>query len=187
MKQVIVLACTLLLAACAGLKAPPAPQDGFSASGRVSVRSGEDAHYANFAWLAEARHDRLSLGNPLGQILAELEISHRDGEPGQAVLRDAEGGVRTGEAQTVLLEATGMRLPVAGMRWWLQGLPAPGEASLSDDGQTRVIEQDGWIVQAGDFGQQNPLRGPRRIVLTRGDMVVRIVISEWQWQNSPRP
>lgn len=187
MRRAILLAGALLLAGCAGLKAPPAPQDGFSASGRVSIRSGEESHYANFAWLAQARLDRLSLGNPLGQILAELEISHQDGEPVQAVLRDAGGGVRTGEAEAVLLEATGMRLPVAGMRWWLQGLPAPGEASLRDDGQIRVIEQAGWIVQAGDFGQQNPLRGPRRITLTHGDMVVRIVISEWQWQTSPRP
>lgn len=188
MKRLGALLCAgMLLAGCAGMKLPPAPQDGFSASGRVVVRSGNDAHYANFGWQAAVGNDRLSLGNPLGQVLAELEIRYRGQVPVAAVLRDADGSVREGLPEAILLETTGMRLPVSGLHWWLQGLPAPGEAQSRDTPDGRVIEQDGWLIVASDYEQTQPLRrGPRRIELSRGEVRVRIVISEWQWTSRQR-
>ncbi len=178
----------LLVAGCAGLKTPIAPLDGFAASGRVSIRAGDESHYANFGWQAERQTDRLSFGNPLGQTLAELEIHYQQAVPTYAILRDSDGKAQTGEPESLLLKSTGMRLPVAGLRWWLQGLPAPGEANVQQTEAGRLIEQDGWRVLASDFAETSPaLRGPRKIVLTRGDVTVRIVISEWQWQTSLRP
>ncbi len=178
----------LLLTGCAGMKVPPAPVDGFSASGRVSIRAGNDAHYANFGWQAEPQTDRLSLGNPLGQILAELEIHYLGDAPAYAVLTDADGKARSGAAEELLFDATGMHLPLAGLRWWLQGVPAPGLASNRSTADGQLIEQDGWRILASDFSETHPLRrGPRKIELTRGEVSVRIVISEWQWQTSPQP
>lgn len=178
----------LLLAGCAALKVPPVPLNGFSVSGRVSIRAGNDAHYANFAWQAESSRDRLSLGNPLGQILAELEIHYVNDVPVSAVLRDADGHARTGNAEALLREATGMSLPVSGLRWWLQGVPAPGDARTQFTEDGLQIEQDGWRIQASDFSETTPVRkGPRKIHLTRDDVSVRIAISEWQWQTLPQP
>ena len=178
----------LLLAGCAGLKTPPVPLNGFSASGRVSIRAGSDSHYANFGWQAEREADRLSFGNPLGQTLAELEIHYQRGLADYAILRDSDGRARSGEPESLLYESTGMRLPVAGLRWWLQGLPAPGAASQRTTAEGTLIEQDGWQVLASDYSETSPApRGPRKIVLTRDDVTVRIVISEWQWQTSPQP
>lgn len=184
-----VLAALFLLTGCIGLKPPPAPANGFSATGRVSVRSGEASHYANFGWQSAPQSDLVSFGNPLGQTLAELEIRYRDAQPDYAMLTDADGKVRVGEPEQLLFDATGMRLPVAGLRWWLQGLPAPGagaaETSASAAGQQ--IDQSGWHILASDFTETTPVqRGPRKIILTRGTMTVRIVISEWQWQFSPQ-
>lgn len=183
-----VLLMGLLLAGCAGLKTPPVLPDGFSASGRVSIRAGSDSHYANFGWQAEPQSDRLSFGNPLGQTLAELEIHYRNSQPVYAVLRDENGKAQVGEPEALLFESTGMRLPVTGLRWWLQGLPAPGVADTRMTEEGVRIEQDGWQILASDFSETSPVpRGPRRIVLTRDEVAVRIVISEWQWQTSPRP
>ncbi len=170
------------------MKLPPVPQDGFSVSGRVSIRSGNDAHYANFGWQAEPQADRLSLGNPLGQTLAELEIRYLGTTPDYAILTDADGKARAGSPEALLFEATGMSLPVAGLRWWLQGVPAPGAAVARATAEGQLIEQDGWIIVASDYAETRPTpRGPRKIVLTRDDVTVRIVISEWQWQTSLQP
>ena len=178
----------LLLTGCAALKMPPVPLNGFSASGRVSIRAGNDAHYANFAWQAEPSRDRLSLGNPLGQILAELEVQYVNDVPTSAVLRDAEGRAQSGNAEDLLRETTGMSLPVSGLRWWLQGLPAPGNARTQSTEDGLLIEQDGWRIQVSDFSETTPVRkGPRKIYLTRDDVSVRIAISEWQWQTSILP
>lgn len=173
---------SLLLAACAGLKPPPAPQNGFSASGRVVVRAGHDAHYANFGWQAAQGIDRLSLDNPLGQTLAELEIRYHNNQAASAVLREANGAAREGEPEALLLETTGMQLPVSGLRWWLQGKPAPGVATSRDTEDGKVIEQDGWHIAVSDYAEITPVRrGPRRVELSRGEITVRIAISEWQW------
>ncbi|MDR3411135.1 MAG: lipoprotein insertase outer membrane protein LolB [Formivibrio sp.] len=188
MIKYFLLLIALALAGCAGMKLPPAPQDGFSANGRVSIRSGNDAHYANFGWQAEPQTDRLSLGNPLGQTLAQLEIHYLGGQPSYAILSDADGKTRKGTPEALLFDATGMRLPVAGLRWWLQGVPAPGAAESHAVAEGQLIEQDGWRILASDFSETQPTRrGPRKIELTRGDVSVRIVISEWQWQTSPQP
>jgi outer membrane lipoprotein LolB len=178
---------SLALSACAGLKPPPAPLDGFSASGRVVVRASNDAHYANFGWQTAPSLDRLSLDNPLGQTLAELEIRYHNSQPASAVLREANGTIREGSAERLLFETTGMQLPLSGLRWWLQGKPAPGYANSRDTEDGRVIDQDGWHIVASDYSEVLPVRrGPRRIELSRGDVKVRIVISEWQW-TSPHP
>lgn len=188
MLRMLWVALAFMLAGCAGLKTPPVPLDGFSASGRVSIRAGNDSHYANFGWQAEPQADRLSFGNPLGQTLAELEIHYRSDMPTFAILRDEDGKAQEGEPESLLYESTGMRLPVSALRWWLQGRPAPGLASTRSIDEGQLIEQDGWRVVASDFSETHPVpRGPRKIVLTRGDVTVRIVISEWQWQISPRP
>lgn len=188
MIRALVFLMALLLAGCAGMKLPPAPQDGFSANGRVIIRSGSESHYANFGWQAEPQTDRLSLGNPLGQTLAELEIHYLNGIPSYAVLHDADGRAQEGAPEALLRDATGMRLPVAGLRWWLQGVAAPGPASSRATADGQLIEQDGWRILASDFSQTQPVRrGPRKIELTRGEVSVRIVISEWQWQTLSPP
>ncbi|SFN97648.1 outer membrane lipoprotein LolB [Formivibrio citricus] len=186
MKRCLLLSICLLLAACAGLQPPPPPLNGFSASGRVVVRAGNEAHYANFGWQAAQGMDRLSLDNPLGQTLAELEIDYRNNQPVRAVLRESSGASREGKPEALLLETTGMQLPVTGLRWWLQGKPAPGVAISRDTEDGRVIEQDGWHIATSDYAEAVPVkRGPRRIELSRGEISVRIVISEWQW-TTPR-
>lgn len=187
MRQLACLLCLLLLTACITPKLPPAPDKGFSATGRLSIRSGNDAHYANFGWQSAPDNDRLSFANPLGQTVAELEVMYQEDVPVYAVLRDADGQAQSGEPETLLYEATGMQLPVAGLRWWLQGLPAPGICQEKETEQGHQIEQDGWRVIASDYTESAPLRrGPHKVELTRDNITVRIVISEWQWQTSPQ-
>lgn len=180
------LVALLLLVGCAGLK--PAPQNGFSAAGRVSIRSGSESHYANFEWQSEPKSDQISFNNPLGQTLAELSLYYRGIASDYAVLTDSDGKSRVGDPEQLLRDATGMQLPVSGLRWWLQGQAAPGEATRSDTPDGVRIEQDGWQILATDFSETIPVRrGPHKIVLTHGDVTVRIAISEWQWQTSLQP
>lgn len=188
MRGRLLLLGTLLLAGCFSMKLPPVPTNGFSATGRVGVRSGSESNYANFSWQSQPQSDLVSFGNPLGQTLAELEIHYKNGVAEYAMLTDGEGHSQIGEPEQLLLETTGMRLPVGGLRWWLQGKPAPGAASSVTSANDVNIGQDGWQIVATDFAETEPVqRGPRKITLTRDGIAVRIVISEWQWQTSPQP
>lgn len=170
------------------MRVPPVLNDGFSASGRMSIRNGSDSHYANFGWQSAPVSDQISLGNPLGQTVAELVIRYQGNQAIYATLTDAEGRTQAGEAEQLLFDNTGMRLPVFGLRWWLQGKAAPGEAEIAHTEAGTQIDQAGWHILASDFSESSPSpRGPRKIVMTRADLAVRIVISEWQWQSTPQP
>ena len=177
----------LALAGCTTL--PPAPQGGHSASGRVSIRNGSDAHYANFEWESAPTKDRIALNTPLGQTVAELHVSYVGEKAVHAVLRQSDGQSQSADEPDLLLaEATGWRLPVSGLRWWLLGRPAPGAAREEATESGKRIFQDGWQIDASQFSEPAPGHSvPGKLELRRDDLVVRIVISEWQWQTSTQP
>ena len=184
----ITLLLSVLLTGCINMRVPAVLNDGFSASGRMSIRHGAESHYANFGWQSSPNSDQIALGNPLGQTVAELQIYYQKNQAVYATLTDAQGQIQAGEAEQLLFDNTGLRLPVFGLRWWLQGQAAPGEAKISHDEVGTHIDQSGWQILASDYMQHSPtLRGPRKIVMTRADLAVRIIISEWQWQSTPQP
>ena len=54
-----------------------------------------------------------------------------------------------GAARAELEQRLGFALPLAELRWWLLGIPAPGEASVDADaasGEIRGFLQNGWHV-----------------------------------------
>lgn len=177
----------LVLAGCTTL--PPAPLGGHLASGRVSIRNGSDAHYANFEWESAPTKDRIALNTPLGQTVAELQVSYVGEKAVHAVLRQSDGQSQSADEPDLLLaEATGWRLPVSGLRWWLLGQPAPGAAREEATESGKRIFQDGWQIDASQFSEPAPGHSvPGKLELRRDDLVVRIVISEWQWQTSTQP
>lgn len=175
----------VLLAACT--TPPPAPLDGHSASGRVVIRNGGESHYANFEWESAPARDRIALNTPLGQTVAELEVSYSGTAVTLAVLRQGDGSSQVADDPDALLaSATGFRLPVSGLRWWLLGRSAPGKAAREEVTDTgKRIFQDGWQIDASQFSEPVPgQRVPGKLELRRDDLSVRIVISEWQWQTS---
>jgi len=187
MRRWLLLGVALLLGGCA--TTPPAPVDGHSASGRVSIRNGGESHYANFEWESAPTRDRIALNTPLGQTVAELEVSYAGAKATHAVLRQRDGQARTAdEPDSLLAETTGFRLPVSGLRWWLLGRPAPGTAREEFIESGKRIFQDGWQIDASQFSEPVPGRSvPGKLELRRDDLTVRIVISEWQWQTSTQP
>ncbi len=170
----------LLLAACASV----APSRGFDAgetaasrhyTGRFSanyVRYGRDEGVqGSFRWEEQGRNVRLDLLSPLGQTLAVVTAT-----PSGATLDLPNKPPRNApEVDSLLEEALGFALPVAGMRDWLHGHPAagrPANATRDAQGRLATLAQDGWSVryvawQDPPFGTQNTAARPRRIDLER--------------------
>lgn len=174
----ILLIVLLWLQACTstGPVLPAGPElKSFVLNGRVSVKHGEDSFSGSLDWVSNAGRDELLLLNPLGQSVARLERS-----PGGVVLTPA--GKQPVHAQTAdeLTEKTlGFRLPLSGLRFWVQGLPDPGrphETTVSENGGITQLKQDGWVI---DYLQYRENR-PRKIHVTREGLEIRLVIDEWQ-------
>lgn len=170
-KRLIVGVSALLLACTQAPLAPP--QAGFSASGKVNIRQGNQSDTAQFAWRASPNEDQLSLATPFGSVLAELLLRYQGDEIISAQLNQAGQVTQAEDPEALLQQLTGLQLPVSGLRWWLRGQARP-DVPFTREGE--VLLQNGWRISASDY-RNGPQ--PYRIELLRDDLKVRILINEW--------
>ncbi|WP_439671227.1 lipoprotein insertase outer membrane protein LolB [Cupriavidus necator] len=181
------LGAPLLLQACASV-APSRSFDGDHAAasqqytGRFSanyVRYGRDEGVqGSFRWEEQGRNVRLDLVSPLGQTLAVVTAT-----PSGATLDLPNQPPRNApEVDTLMEEALGFALPVAGMRDWLHGRAtqgAPARTTRDEQGRLATLAQNGWTVRYVAW-QDAAAQVPRRIDLARdagsNPLSVRLVI-----------
>jgi outer membrane lipoprotein LolB len=133
---------------------------------------------ARFDWTHDDSQDRVDVSNPLGQVVARIELA-----PGVARLFDRDGQSRLADnIETLTERELGWRLPAAGLRFWLLGLPAPDRpASWQQDAEGRTLSQDGWTIRyPADAGAV-----PTSLTLSRPNLDIRIMLSDWQLTTTP--
>ena len=79
------------------------------------------------------------------------------------------------------LETPGFALPLAEMRWWLLGIPAPGEASVDAD----ATSGDPRVRAAGlriGIDARAPARFslPQRLTATREGARIKLLLEQWR-------
>lgn len=153
----------LWLGACAA----PAPPPERSYSGRFSALAvgAERSESVSGLFTLEVRgtQQRIDLATPVGNTVARIEIS-----PGQATATGPQLQSASGpDAERLLEELLGWRLPVAGLADWIDGRPAPDRPAktLHDDGRISEIVQDGWTIRIAEYSPAT--QRPRRLVLDR--------------------
>jgi len=186
------LAALLLLAGCAptqprpeaaanetaqlGREARLAQQPDWGFRGRVALSQGDNGGNAGIRWRQRGDDFDIELSAPVTRQSWRLR-SHGT----QVSLEGLEGGTRTGtDAEALLLEATGWRIPVAAMSAWARGMRAPGEAELGSDpqGLPANLLQQGWTIEyRGWFPQDPPL--PQKVFARQDSASVRLVVEAW--------
>lgn len=165
-----VLCLTLWLAACATPARIAGQGQAFDRVGRfaVNLQPVAQAPYAaqgGFSWRDDGEALRLDLSNPLGSVLARIQVV-----PGHAVLERADGSQESAAGPDALLaQVWGHPMPVDGLRHWIQGRIRTGVpvSAVRRDAQGRLIalQQDGWEIRLSDYDKQ----GPGRVRLLRQD------------------
>jgi len=167
--------CAALLAACAGpAVAPDAPA--FDLAGRVAVRFQDRGFSSAVQWKQQGGSDEIWLTAPLGQTIAHLQA-----DAAGAILTTADQKqYRAGSIESLTRSALGWRFPVAGMRYWVLGQPAPGMAlsavERNDAGRIMRFTQDDWQV-AFNYAATGP--APTRLEMVSSDANIRFVIDRW--------
>lgn len=172
----------LLLASCASYAPPPSafsslPQQ-YSVSGKVAVNAAGKGYSARFSWRHQQAEDAIDISNPLGQIVARLEI-----RPDGAVFTDADGHqYLAADVEALSERELGWRLPASGLRYWLLGLADPASsARWENSSEARVLWQQGWRIQ-----YPADARGtPSKLSLKHADLEVRIALHDWQIPPAP--
>lgn len=153
--------------------------DNWQLNGRISLVTADEAWQADLIWAQQQREFDIKLIAPLGQGTLALR-----GGPGGAELRSSEAPrpVRAADAEALLYQQTGWRMPVDGLRYWVRGLPAPGGSpDLKLDGQGRLswLDQYGWRIEFVRYREVTGTDLPDKIFLRKEDLRVRVVIRNW--------
>jgi outer membrane lipoprotein LolB len=175
------------------LRQASAYQDTFNVDGRLSVQyqqnGANEALHGNFSWSQTPKRTVITLGSPLGQTLAVIEVT-----PDMSILtRSGQPQRMAADPDTLTELALGWPLPVAGMRNWLQGVATDSNgrrfiASPQSEELSKVLTQDGWQIRYVSWqdSENSPASSrPKRIDMSRktqqaGDVSIRLVLDNWQ-------
>lgn len=145
--------------------------------GRLAISQAGNGGNARIQWRQDGEFFDISLSAPITSQSWRL-VRDADG----VSLLGMDGGTRRGEdAETLLFEATGWRIPIEAMSRWVRGTRAAGPANLSSEagGLPAVISQGGWTVEyRGWIPGAPPL--PQKLFASQGRADVRLVIEQWQ-------
>jgi outer membrane lipoprotein LolB len=152
--------------------------------GRVSLIKGEQGWHASLNWREDSGRYRLDLSGPLGQGAVRIE-----GDDTSVRLQTADGrDFVAQDADALVRQVTGWEFPVTGIRYWVRGVPVPGEqAVITTDTGGRLIHlvQSGWDIHYDRFQDLEGRAWPTRLRLTADDINVRLVVDEWTLGDDP--
>jgi outer membrane lipoprotein LolB len=188
MRRVLTLIGCSLLAACATTRIQPpsvrwdqrvsALQEAgnWQLDGRAAVALGQQGWQATLNWRQADSEAEIHLSGPFGIGALVLKqtpsgLSLNGSPPSDAVL---------GQVQ----EKLGFDLPIEDLHFWLLGVPNPTSTSAvkrNDQDRAQTLNQSGWDVA---YDRYMPVGGdllPSRLVMSRADVRVRIVVDHWDW------
>jgi outer membrane biogenesis lipoprotein LolB len=147
----------------------------FSLAGRISVRVNDKLDSGQIRWQRSAMEERIGLFSPLGSQVAEL-IS--DARTGAVTLRQGKETVTAGSIPELTQALLGVPLDLERVAQWVQGV------GLRENEVTDVTLASGesWRVTAGRYSSRGNYRFASRVIATRGDIAIRLVIDEWAAQ-----
>jgi outer membrane lipoprotein LolB len=153
--------------------------DHFSLNGRVAVAAKGEGFSGALRYQQEPQRSDLALDGPLGMGGFRVVL---DGD--QLTISTSRGEQLDGAAARAELEQSlGFSMPIAELRWWLLGIPAPGEASVDADaasGEIHGFLQGGWNISIDARAPALGFALPQRLTATREGARMKLLVDRWQ-------
>lgn len=146
-------------------------------TGRLAINQGDEGGNARIEWRQDGQDFDIRLSAPITRQSWRLKQAG-----GKITLEGVTGGIREGaDAEALLLEATGWRIPLTAMTAWVRGVRAPGPADLSFDGfgLPATIRQAGWAVEYRGWSSREPAL-PTKVFARQGGAGVKLVVEKWE-------
>lgn len=169
-------------AAFAARQAQLATLDAWTLRGRTAISAHGQGWNGTVHW--DQRADGLDLRfiAPLGAGTVRIT-----GSPGAMRVQGSDGtDFMSDDVDADLEHWLGAPVPVAALRWWVLGVPTPGDPvtalELDVAGRALGIEQGGWAIEYPRYAAHDGTVVPAVVVATRDGTRVRMVIDRW---NAP--
>jgi len=153
-------------------------------AGRLAIQSDHEGWHVGINWEQQKQNYSILLTAPLGQGSLKL-----DGNANNVTLQTDEGeSVNATDPGELLYRQFGWRVPVKSLRYWVLGVPAPGnqrQEELDDYGRLVHLQQDGWEIRFLDYEPRMGVELPGRVFVNNHKAKVKLVISDWQALPTP--
>jgi outer membrane lipoprotein LolB len=120
---------------------------------------------------------QIRLMGPLG---AGAVLINKKG--GTITFQDGPKRITSTNADELLMQQTGVRLPVSNLYYWVRGLPAPGKVgSEQRDAANHLVmlRQSGYTVTFGNYTTVKGVALPGIVRLDGNGVMVKVVIKNW--------
>lgn len=152
--------------------------DRYGLEGRVAVAASGQGFSANLRYAQKPRAASLSLDGPLGIGGLRVEMESEDIHIATSRGENIEGA----EARAELERRLGFALPLQELRWWLLGIPAPGDVAINADpasGEIRDFIQNGWRVSINSRAPGLGFAMPQRLTAEREGARLKLLVERW--------
>ena len=149
----------------------------YGLNGRVAVAANGQGFSASLRYAQRAGSSELSLDGPLGIGGLRLELEGEDLQ-----IATSRGDQLDGvEARAELERRLGFALPLDELRWWLLGIPAPGEAQVTaaESGEISDFTQRGWRVSIDSREPGLGFSLPKRLTAEREGARMKLLVESW--------
>lgn len=190
MKTGLLVTSLLLLVGCSSApqkNLPPPPLSiskitQWETSGRVGIRTENDAISGNFNWLGGKDILDLSIIGPFGQGATQL----RRLDDGNIELKYDDIVVQGSSAADLLNSHFGWNFPVEQVSYWMRGLASPNTPSKIikqfNSELPQEIIQDGWTITYSQFSTIDGLQLPSKLQAANPPFKVNLIITQWTIQ-----
>lgn len=194
MKRLALLALCAMLCACAarGPVTPPAAPSSFAdrmaalellgewtLQGRLALKGARDSGSGSVQWWQGKEGFDLRLHGAFGRGALRLT----ENTAGARLERADEAPVEASSAAVLLADALpDTPLPLASLRYWVTGRPAPGAVEtrqLDADNRLARLRQDGWEIRYLEYQPVPPWVLPSKLQASKGDIELRLAIKRW--------
>lgn len=186
--RAVALVAMLALAGCASVPRAPLQADwtarrtqlesldAWRLTGRVAVIVDDRGASASIDWRQRGAASDVAVSGPLGVGALRAEFGGQQG----LQIQDSRGAHLEGPAaEELLAQKLGTEVPLRSLRYWLLGIPAPGQpVRLAEEGGGFV--QDGWSVGIGALQADGPLQLPLRLTLERDGVRLKVAADHWE-------
>lgn len=186
----ILLGAALVLSGCSWLAPPTEPVpaladrqrlgavESWRLAGRIAVHTEGDAWTADLEWYHGPEGDRMDLTGPFAQRAATIRYRSR------YIAFDAADGTHaeSDDPDALLLERLGFAVPLDALRYWVLGLPRPGDAVIRPDVPTgeEGFDQAGWALRYAGYRREGEWVLPRKMTARRGAVTLKLVVDNWR-------
>jgi outer membrane lipoprotein LolB len=151
---------------------------------RIGIVAEPQSGSADLLWEQNGAAFTLKVTAALGRGLIAIE---GDGE--SVSMQTAKGEKQNAaSAEDLILQRTGWRIPVSGLRYWILGLPsglyADETYTLDEVGQLEKLEGGGWQVEYRGYDNYGGYRLPDKIRLQNEQVKIRLAVIDWEILNT---